>query len=112
MALTAHEGQRPEEVPTPRARIPLLIAAGVAVGVGVGIGFLTTYIVTILALVIAAGLVFYAVLNTTLSELRTRAAEQTWSMTRTKHQLAVQGKEAELRTALIQRGVVDIDDIE
>lgn len=112
MALTAHEGQRPEEGPTPRASIPFLVAAGVVAGVGIGIGFLTTHIVTILALVIAAGLVFYAVLNTTLSKLRTRAAAQTWSMTRTKHQLAVQGKEGELRTALIQRGVVDIDDIE
>jgi DNA repair exonuclease SbcCD ATPase subunit len=111
MALTAHEGQRPEGVPTPRASIPLLVAAGVAVGAGIAIGFLTTHIVTILALVIAAGLVLYAVLNTTFCKLRTRAAEQTWNMTRTEHQRALQSKEAKLRTALMQRGVADIDDI-
>jgi hypothetical protein len=112
MALSAHDTQCPKEVSTPRVSMTLLILAAAVVAIGIGVGFLKSHIATIVCLVIAFGLVFFSTRKLLLSKLGARTAERTWSLTRAKHQLELQNRQAALRTALIQCGVLEVDDLE
>jgi len=113
-ALAAHENERrrPTDVAPPRPSVPFLITAAAVAAVGAGIGFLTTHVVTVLALLIAAGLAAFAVRHAMLARLRARAAEETWTTTHSKYQQTLREKVTDFRHALAERGLKDTADPE
>ena len=100
--LEAHQNERPrfEDGSAPRARISLLVIAGFLIAAGTGLGFFTTHIVTILALVVAAGLIMFAIRGLAVARRRARTA------TLDKHKQELQNKEAGLRHALTARAIL------
>ena len=117
-ALSELEEQRPEPPAAPRASISLLIAslliaAGVIAVTEVSAEFLRpTYLVTILTLLFAGSLALLAIRNIFVFKVRAQTASQAWNTSRARLRQVLGEKDAALRTALIQRGVANVNDVE
>lgn len=112
-ALSEVEGQRPAEPATPRASVSLLIVACAVAVAGVSAEYLRIpFIATILMLLFAGGLALFAIRNIFVSKLRAQTAWQAWSTSRARLQQVLGDREAALRTALVEHGIAEVNDVE